>query len=416
MKCEIISIGDELLIGQTINTNASWLGEKLNQLGFDVVHGAVISDEKKAITEALDLCSKRSEIVIITGGLGPTKDDITKQTLAEYFETDLVRYEEIEQKINTYFTLRNLPILQTNKDQALLPKSCKILNNTRGTASGMWFEKNDVVFVSLPGVPYEMKGIMNDHVFPMIMKKKGEGSVIINKTVRTHGMGESFLAEVIKEWEENLINDGVKLAYLPSPGIVKLRLSVIGKDKVLLSALIDKYIEDLKLLIPKQIYGYKGDKMEDVVGELLIKNALTVSTAESCTGGAIAKMLTSKSGSSNYYHGSIVSYTNKAKVELLEVLENDLDNFGAVSQQVVEQMALGVKEKLDTDFGLATSGIAGPNGGTEEKPVGTVWIAVASDSGVISKKLNLGYNRERNIHVSSLSVLNLLRLELLKTS
>lgn len=416
MKCEIISIGDELLIGQTINTNSSWLGEKLNQLGFDVVHGAVISDEKKAITEALDFSSKRSEIVIITGGLGPTKDDITKQTLAEYFETDLVRYEEIEQKINTYFRLRNLPILQTNKDQALLPKSCKILNNTRGTASGMWFEKNDVVFVSLPGVPYEMKGIMNDHVFPMIMKKKGEGSVIINKTVRTHGMGESFLAEVIKEWEENLINDGVKLAYLPSPGIVKLRLSVIGKDKVLLSALIDKYIEDLKLLIPKQIYGYKGDKMEDVVGELLIKNALTVSTAESCTGGAIAKMLTSKSGSSNYYHGSIVSYTNKAKVELLEVLENDLDNFGAVSQQVVEQMALGVKEKLDTDFGLATSGIAGPNGGTEEKPVGTVWIAVASDSGVISKKLNLGYNRERNIHVSSLSVLNLLRLELLKTS
>ena len=416
MKCEIISIGDELLIGQTINTNASWLGEKLNQLGFDVVHGAVISDDKRAITEALGLSSKRSDIVIITGGLGPTKDDITKQTLAEYFETDLVRYNEIEQKINAYFKLRNLPILQTNKDQALLPRSCKILNNTRGTASGMWFEKNDVVFVSLPGVPYEMKGIMNDHVFPMIMKKKGEGSVIINKTVRTHGMGESFLAEVIKEWEENLINDGVKLAYLPSPGIVKLRLSVIGKDKVLLSALIDKYIEDLKSLIPKQIYGYKGDKMEDVVGELLVKNGLTVSTAESCTGGAISKMLTSKSGSSNYYNGSIVSYTNKAKIELLGVHENDLDSFGAVSKQVVEQMALGVKEKLDTDFGLATSGIAGPNGGTKEKPVGTVWIAVASDGGVISKKLNLGYNRERNIHVSSLSVLNLLRLELLKTS
>ena len=336
--------------------------------------------------------------------------------MTEYFNTSLQRNKDIEKNIVAYFKSVNRPILKSNLDQALLPLSCEVLSNSRGTASGMWFEKDNIIYISLPGVPYEMKGIMQEHVFPKLLTKMGGETVVVNKTIRTHGMGESFLAEIIKSWEDKLEINNIKLAYLPSPGIVKLRLSVIGKDKVLLSALIDKYIEDLKSLIPKQIYGYKGDKMEDVVGELLVKNGLTVSTAESCTGGAISKMLTSKSGSSNYYNGSIVSYTNKAKIELLGVHENDLDSFGAVSKQVVEQMALGVKEKLDTNFGLATSGIAGPNGGTEEKPVGTVWIAVASDGGVISKKLNLGYNRERNIHVSSLSVLNLLRLELIKTS
>lgn len=414
MKCELISIGDELLIGQTINTNASWLGKQLNNLGFTIAHGLVISDQKIDIVNALNQAEKRSDIVIITGGLGPTNDDITKYTLTEYFNTTLELDKEIEQNIIDYFTNRNLPILQTNKDQALLPKACQVLPNSRGSASGMWFEKNGVIFISLPGVPYEMKGIMKEHVFTKLLALKGEGNVVINRTVRTHGMGESFLAEVIKSWENNLIKDDLKLAYLPSPGIVKLRISIVGKDKSSSEKKLNYYVSELIKLIPDQIYGYGNDSMEGIVGELLKENNKTLSTAESCTGGNVSKMLTSISGSSSFFNGSIISYSNQSKSELLNVNEKNIEKYGAVSKQVVEQMAANVRLKFKSDFGISTSGIAGPSGGTNEKPVGTVWIAVANKDKVISKKLNLGYNRERNIHVSSLSVLNLLRLELLK--
>ena len=414
MKCELISVGDELLIGQTINTNASWLGEQLNNLGFTIAHGLVISDQKIDIVNALNQAEKRSDIVIITGGLGPTNDDITKYTLTEYFNTTLELDKEIEQNIIDYFTNRNLPILQTNKDQALLPKACQVLPNSRGSASGMWFEKNGVIFISLPGVPYEMKGIMKEHVFTKLLALKGEGNEVINRTVRTHGMGESFLAEVIKSWENNLIKDDLKLAYLPSPGIVKLRISIIGKDKSSSEKKLNYYVSELIKLIPDQIYGYGNDSMEGIVGELLKDNNKTLSTAESCTGGNVSKMLTSISGSSSFFNGSIISYSNQSKSELLNVNEKNIEKYGAVSKQVVEQMAANVRLKFKSDFGISTSGIAGPSGGTNEKPVGTVWIAVANKDKVISKKLNLGYNRERNIHVSSLSVLNLLRLELLK--
>ncbi|MEK9618657.1 MAG: competence/damage-inducible protein A [Flavobacteriales bacterium] len=414
MKCELISIGDELLIGQTINTNASWLGKQLNNLGFTIAHGLVISDQKIDIINALNQAEKRSDIVIITGGLGPTNDDITKYTLTEYFNTTLELDKEIEQNIIDYFTNRNLPILQTNKDQALLPKACQVLPNSRGSASGMWFEKNGVIFISLPGVPYEMKGIMKEHVFTKLLALKGEGNVVINRTVRTHGMGESFLAEVIKSWENNLIKDDLKLAYLPSPGIVKLRISIVGKDKSSSEKKLNYYVSELIKLIPDQIYGYGNDSMEGIVGELLKENNKTLSTAESCTGGNVSKMLTSISGSSSFFNGSIISYSNQSKSDLLDVNEKNIEKYGAVSKQVVEQMAVNVRLKFKSDFGISTSGIAGPSGGTNEKPVGTVWIAVANKDKVISKKLNLGYNRERNIHVSSLSVLNLLRLELLK--
>ena len=403
-----------MLIGQTINTNASWLGEQLNNLGFTIAYGLVISDQKKDIVNALNQAENRSDIVLITGGLGPTNDDITKHTLTEYFNTTLELDKEIEQNIIDYFTNRNLPILQTNKDQALIPKACQVLPNSRGSASGMWFEKNGVIFISLPGVPYEMKGIMNDHVFTKLLALKGEGSVVINRTVRTHGMGESFLAEVIKSWENNLLKDDLKLAYLPSPGIVKLRISIIGKDKASSEEKLNYYVSELIKLIPDQIYGYGNASMEGVVGELLKENNRTLSTAESCTGGNVSKMLTSISGSSSFFNGSIVSYSNQSKSELLDVNEQNIEKYGAVSQQVVEQMAANVRLKFNSDFGISTSGIAGPSGGSTEKPVGTVWIAVANKDKVVSKKLNLGYNRERNIHVSSLSVLNLLRLELLK--
>ena len=414
MDCALISIGDELLIGQTVNTNAAWLGEQLNLLGYKVVAGVVIPDDKNAILNALDELSIKADLIIMTGGLGPTKDDITKHTLCDYFDTKLERNLVIEQQIVDYFNSRQLPILQTNKDQALIPLACELLPNSRGTASGMWFEKDDKIFISLPGVPYEMKGIITEIVIPKLLKRSNDDRILVHKTIRTHGMGESFLAEVIKNWEDKLSHDDIKLAYLPSPGIVKLRLSLLGKNQKVINLKLEEHIQHLQKIIPNQIYGYEDDTMEGVVGQLLSEKNETVSTAESCTGGAVAKMITSVSGSSAYFEGSIISYSNQIKINQLQVEEKTLNEYGAVSQQVVEQMAIGVRRNLNTQYGLATSGIAGPTGGTPEKPVGTIWIATAGPNGVKSKKLNLGYSRERNIHVTSLSVLNMLRLELLQ--
>jgi nicotinamide-nucleotide amidase len=414
MDCALISIGDELLIGQTVNTNAAWLGEQLNLLGYKVVAGVVIPDDENAILNALDELSLKADLIIITGGLGPTKDDITKHTLCDYFDTKLERNLVIEQQIVDYFSSRQLPILQTNKDQALIPLACELLPNSRGTASGMWFEKDEKIFISLPGVPYEMKGIITEIVIPKLLKRSNDDRILVHKTIRTHGMGESFLAEVIKNWEDKLSHDDIKLAYLPSPGIVKLRLSLLGKNQKGINLKLEEHIQQLQKIIPNQIYGYEDDTMEGVVGQLLSEKNETVATAESCTGGAVAKMITSVSGSSAYFEGSIISYSNQIKINQLQVEENTLNEYGAVSQQVVEQMAIGVRRNLNTQYGLATSGIAGPTGGTPEKPVGTIWIATAGPDGVKSKKLNLGYSRERNIHVTSLSVLNMLRLELLQ--
>ena len=414
MDCALISIGDELLIGQTVNTNAAWLGGQLNLLGYKVVAGVVIPDDENAILNALDELSIKADLIIITGGLGPTKDDITKHTLCDYFDTKLERNLVIEEQIVDYFNSRQLPILQTNKDQALIPLACELLPNSRGTASGMWFEKDDKIFISLPGVPYEMKGIITEIVIPKLLKRSNDDRILVHKTIRTHGMGESFLAEVIKNWEDKLSHDDIKLAYLPSPGIVKLRLSLLGKNQKGINLKLEEHIQHLQKIIPNQIYGYEDDTMEGVVGQLLSEKNETVSTAESCTGGAVAKMITSVSGSSDYFEGSIISYSNQIKINQLQVEEKTLNEYGAVSQQVVEQMAIGVRRNLNTQYGLATSGIAGPTGGTPEKPVGTIWIATAGPNGVKSKKLNLGYSRERNIHVTSLSVLNMLRLELLQ--
>ena len=414
MDCALISIGDELLIGQTVNTNAAWLGEQLNLLGYKVVAGVVIPDDENAILNALDELFIKADLIIITGGLGPTKDDITKHTLCNYFDTKLERNLVIEQQIVDYFNSRQLPILQTNKDQALIPLACELLPNSRGTASGMWFEKDEKIFISLPGVPYEMKGIITEIVIPKLLKRSNDDRILVHKTIRTHGMGESFLAEVIKNWEDKLSHDDIKLAYLPSPGIVKLRLSLLGKNQKTINLKLEEHIQYLQKIIPNQIYGYEDDTMEGVVGQLLSEKNETVATAESCTGGAVAKMITSVSGSSAYFEGSIISYSNQIKINQLQVEEKTLNVYGAVSQQVVEQMAIGVRRNLNTHYGLATSGIAGPTGGTPDKPVGTIWIATAGPNGVKSKKLNLGYSRERNIHVTSLSVLNMLRLELLQ--
>ena len=413
MLAEIITIGDELLIGQTIDTNGSWIGEKLNSIGLQVSHITSIQDKREQILNALKLASERSNLVIVTGGLGPTNDDITKHTLCEYFESDLTLNTDILKKIEDYFKSKNLEMLKVNKDQALLPHNCLVLENIRGTASGMWFEKKGVVYISLPGVPYEMKGIMNENGLSRIIERFSKGKVV-NKTVKTHGLGESYLAEIIKKWEQDLVEDNVSLAYLPSPGIVKLRLTAIGENEQLLLDKIENYIDQLIQLIPDYIFGFENDSLESVVGDLLRNKQQTLSLAESCTGGNISKMITSVSGCSDYFKGSVIAYSNEIKHRMLLVENEKIEFYGAVSREVVEQMALGLAKKFNTDYGLATSGIAGPTGGTKEKPVGTVWIAVANAEKVISKKFNFGNSRERNITISSLAALNMLRLELLK--
>ena len=412
MKAELITIGDELLIGQTIDTNGSWLAEQLNLLGITVSQISSIRDNREHIISSLQNAQSRSELVILTGGLGPTNDDITKSTLCEFFDSELVLNEQVLEKIEAYFNSRSLKMIKVNSDQAMLPNNCQFLRNERGTASGMWFKKDGVDFISLPGVPYEMKGIFLDEILP-VLKAQYSISTVVNKTVKTQGIGESFLAEIIKDWEKKLIDSGLKLAYLPSPGIVKLRITAFGNNEAELSARIDDSIENLKKLIPKYIFGYEKDRIEEVVGQLLKEKGSSLSLAESCTGGNIAHLITGVSGSSNYFKGSVVAYSNDIKQQVLNVDPKSIQQNGAVSKQVVEQMATGVRNSFKSDYAIATSGVAGPTGGTKQKPVGTVWIAVAYNDGVVSKRFNFGNNRERNIQISSLSALNMLRLVLL---
>lgn len=408
MQAEIISIGDELLIGQTINTNAAWMGEQLNLIGIDVLRITVISDKEEAILNALYESSQRVKIILITGGLGPTKDDITKHALCKYFNSKLVRHEETLKLIEDYFTRRGRQILETNRQQADVPHNCKVLKNLHGTAPGMWFEKENCIYVSMPGVPYEMKAIMSQYVIPEL-KQKYTHEIILHRTILTQGIGESFLAEIIKDWEIKLRNENLYLAYLPSPGIVRLRISAKGDNQSALQHKISVFEKELMQLIPQYIYGFEKDKLEEIIGKLLLDKKQTLSTAESCTGGYIAHLITGISGSSNYYLGSVISYDNTVKINQLGVSSQDIEKFGAVSQPVVEQMATGVKKLINTNYSIAVSGIAGPDGGTPDKPVGTVWIAIAHPQGVCSKKFLFEQNRERNIQRTALTALNLLR-------
>lgn len=407
MNAEIISIGDELLIGQVINTNASWMGEFLNRNGIKVSQIKAIADDKKAIIEAIDSSFKSADLILLTGGLGPTKDDITKHTLCEYFDTKLVFNEEAYRRIQEIFRLRNFKVTAVNKAQADLPESCTPLTNINGTASGMWFEKDGKVLVSMPGVPFEMKPMMENEVIPRV-KAKYKTPVIIHKTIMTQGVGESFLAKKIEDWENSLPKN-IKLAYLPQPGIVRLRLSANGENKAKCEKIIADLVEKLKLLIGDLIFGYDDILLEEAVGESLKLHQKTVATAESCTGGYIAHLFTSIAGSSNYFKGSAVTYANEIKENILDVSHDDLEKQGAVSETVVKQMALGAKAKFGTDYAIATSGIAGPDGGTEDKPVGTTWIAIAGPKGVLAKKYHFGEHRGRNIRRAALTALFLLK-------
>ena len=412
MKAEIINIGDELLIGQVVNTNASWMAAQLNKVGISVVQTTTIADEDKAIKDTLDQAFKRAGIVLISGGLGPTKDDITKKTLAEYFNAEMIFHAPTFEQVKKIFAARKFPVSEVNRLQAMIPDKCKPLFNKNGTAPGMWFEQDGKVAVSMPGVPFEMKAMMMEQVIPALLSHFKMGT-IVHKTVMTTGMPESMLAEKIKSWEDNLPSH-IKLAYLPQPGIVRLRLSGRGKDSEKLKNEIQEQVEKLKPLISEIIFGYDDDSLEEVIGKLLLKNKKTVSTAESCTGGYIAHLITSIRGSSGYFEGAVVSYSNRIKADLLGVSAETLEKKGAVSREVVVEMAEGAKAALGTDYSLAVSGIAGPDGGTEEKPVGTVWIALAGPGKTEAALFHFGEHRGRNIRRSALAALNILRLRLEK--
>lgn len=412
MQAEIINIGDELLIGQVVNTNASWMAEQFNLNGIEVVHIAAISDQLETIKSSIDDALTRADLVILTGGLGPTKDDITKQALCDYFNTTLTFNEEAYQQVKELFKNRGFEVTERNKHQAMLPSNCTPLQNIEGTAPGMWFNHQNKVIISIPGVPFEMRSLISTQIIPRI-KERFDTKEIHTKTILVQGIGESHLADRISEWEASL-PEYFKLAYLPQPGIVRLRISATVEPNSETADIMQSKVDELHKLIPELIWGYESDTFEQVVGRLLKKHQKSIATAESCSGGNIAHLLTSVAGSSDYFFGGIVAYSNEVKARVLDVNETTLEQFGAVSEEVVKEMALGAQKLLNTDYALATSGIAGPDGGSVEKPVGTTWIALAKpDKTVIAKKYLFGEHRGRNIRKTSITALNLLRADLL---
>ncbi|WP_372647930.1 competence/damage-inducible protein A [Draconibacterium sp.] len=408
MKAEIITIGDEILIGQIVDTNSAWMGEQFNLNGIEIYQITSVHDDHYHIMRAIKNAEEHADLVVITGGLGPTKDDITKHTLCEYFNTKLVFHEPTLKTIYERFKFRGIDMNKMNRDQAMLPESCTILPNKMGTAPGMWFEKNDTIFVSMPGVPFEMQYLVEFELLPRL-RETGRTKAIFHKTVLTQGVPESMLAERIADWEDALPTH-IKLAYLPNPMAVRLRLSAIGYNVESLKSDVESEIEKLKNIIPEAIYGYDLETMAEVIGRELVQQNKKLAVAESCTGGYISHLITSVAGSSEYYNGSITSYSNEMKEQLLGVSRENLEKYGAVSEQVAREMVEGVKRVMKADYAVATTGIAGPTGGTEEKPVGTVWIAVSGPEKTLVKKYTfVGDQRDRNIVRSGQTALQLLR-------
>lgn len=408
VNASILTIGDELLIGQVVDTNSSWIATRLNDAGISIKRRVAVGDSAEEITKALDEEGKVSDIILMTGGLGPTSDDITKNVLCDYFGGKMIVNEDALNNVKYLFEkIFKRPVSEVNLKQAEVPDVCDVIQNKRGSAPGMVFNKNGKLFVSMPGVPYEMKGMIENSVIPLL-KKKFELPAIVHRTLLTAGIGESALAEIIKDVEASLPKE-IKLAYLPSYGMVRLRLSSTGDDKKLLEEKIDKYFQELKLLAADYLVADVDDSMQVVLGKLLLAKNKTVSTAESCTGGYIAHLITSVPGSSKYYEGSIVSYSYNVKETLLGVQEKTLNANGAVSEETVIEMLQGLLRKLNTDYGVAVSGIMGPDGGTDDKPVGTVWMAVGNRENHHTQKINLRFSRERNIEVTGMMALNFLR-------
>ena len=414
MKATIITIGDEILIGQIVDTNSAFIAKSLDKIGVEVNEMISITDDKNHILDTFTKLQNNVDLVLITGGLGPTKDDVTKKTFCDYFEDELI----VDQKVLEHVTeliegIFKRPINQMNKDQALVPSKCTILHNAVGTAPGMWMKKENTVYVSLPGVPYEMKYLVENEIIPKVVREY-ERPYILHKTVLTHGQGESLVAERIEDWENNL-PEFIKLAYLPAPGRVRLRLSARGKDKAFLENALEEYLASLDAIINDIIVGYEeGSTIEVVLGELFIKQQKTIATAESCTGGSIASLLSSVPGSSAYFRGSVVSYATDVKIDLLNIPPELITEFSVVSAEVASAMALSVKKLMKTDYAIATTGNAGPSKGDSNAEIGAVFIAVATPNDVIVEEFNFGQPREKVIDRALYKSLEMLYKEILK--
>jgi len=414
MKAAIITIGDEILIGQIVDTNSGFIAKSLDKIGVDIHEMISISDNKNHILETFTKLQNEVDLVLITGGLGPTKDDITKHTFCEYFEDQLIRNEEVEKHvIELIEKAMNRPASQMNKDQALVPSKCTVLHNAVGTAPGMWIKKENTVYISLPGVPYEMKYIIENGIIPKIVKEY-KRPYIIHKTIMTYGQGESLVAERIEDWE-NSLPEFIKLAYLPSPGRVRLRLSARGIDKEFLEQKINENVLSLTQLIGDIIVGYEEDEtIEVILGRLLTSKKATLATAESCTGGKIAQMITSVPGASNYFKGSVVSYATETKISVLGISSELIKEHSVVSFEVAKEMALAVKKLMNTDYAIATTGNAGPSKGDGNSEIGTVFIAIATPNDLIVEEFNFGQPRVKAIDRAVNKAFEMLQKEILK--
>ena len=406
MRAIIITIGDEILMGQILDTNSRYMAKRLTDIGVEVVEMLTIPDKRDEIFETVDYAMEQSDLVLVTGGLGPTKDDVTKKVLADFFGTRLVFNEQAMEWLEELLRHRNLPMNEGNRSQAYLPENCRVLHNFKGTASGMWFEKGWKSLISMPGVPFEMEHLMETYVIPD-WKAKYPNLQLEYRMVKVYDVPESQLAAHLEKWEDSL-KEGFKLAYLPSPGMVRLRITAKGEAVKRL----EEMYESLKLELKGMRYTEGDDALEIQVGQLLREKGVTVATAESCTGGEIAHLLTSVPGSSDYFKGSVVAYANEVKVNVLGVNPADIEREGVVSEPVVLQMAEGVRRVMGTDYAVATSGVAGPAGGTPEKPVGTVWIGVATPRGCFARKYVFSFTRERNIAKAAAKALELLSMEM----
>jgi len=413
MKATIVTIGDEILIGQIVDTNSGYIAKALDKIGVQTTEMLSISDDKNHILDTFASLQDKVDLVIITGGLGPTKDDITKKTFCDYFEDVFVRNQEVEDHIVALFTKLNFIPTQINKDQALLPSKAQVLKNNYGTAAGMWMEKGKTVFVSMPGVPYEMKGIVNEELIPKIISEY-KRPYIVHKTILTYGQGESMVAERIENWENNL-PEYIKLAYLPSPGRVRLRLTARGENEEVLQKAIQENIQSLTTIIGDIIVGFDEDEtIEVIIGRLLRQQGKTIATAESCTGGKIAQILTSVAGASNYFRGSVVSYATDTKISVLGVSAQTIEKYTVVSAAVASEMALGIQKIMKADYAIATTGNAGPSKGDADAEVGTVFIALATPEAVFVSEFNFGQPRDKVIDRTTNKALEILQKEILK--
>jgi nicotinamide-nucleotide amidase len=414
LKATIVTIGDEILIGQITDTNSGFIAKSLDKIGVEICEMNSISDNKNHILETFAKLQNSVDLVVITGGLGPTKDDITKHTLCEYFNDTLIRNQEVEEHVVALFErVLKIPASQVNKDQALVPSMCQVLHNAVGTAPGMWIKKENTVFISLPGVPYEMKSIVTNEIIPKIVKEY-KRPYILHKTILTYGQGESVIAARIEDWENNLPSF-IKLAYLPNPGRVRLRISARGTDKDLLEKTIEELVISLTKLIGEIIVGFSEDEtIEVVIGRLLLQKNRTISTAESCTGGKIAQIISSVSGSSNYFKGSIVSYATQTKIDVLGIPKSFIDENSVVSANVAKQMALNVQKIMKTDYAIATTGNAGPSKGDSNAELGVVFIALATPNDVIVEEFSFGQPREKVVDRAVNKSFEMLQKEILK--